>query len=197
MDRRSALKRTGLLTGATISLPAMLSLLESCKQEPRLDWQPKFFTTEEVKTIGTLADMILPRTDTPGALDVKVDVFIDKVIAETYDQAGQEGMRKEITDFNQGCIKEFGDLFYDLSLSKRREVLEKAESSTAKFNPGIWGKTVGKQEPVGFYRSIKAMTIWAYFSSEEVGEKVLSYDPIPGNYKGCIPLIEVGNKWSL
>ncbi len=41
------------------------------------------------------------------------------------------------------------------------------------------------------------MAIWAYFTSEEIGENVLSYDPIPGKYEPCKPLSEVGNKWSL
>lgn len=197
MDRRKALKKTGLLAGAAIAMPGMLSLLQSCKNESRLNWQPLFFTESEAKTISTLVDMILPRTDTPGALDVKVDLFIDKVIAKTYDEEGQKNMRAEIAAFNENCKKNFGEVFIDLSDEKRIAVLEAAEKSSGKFNPGVWGKTVGEQEPVGFYRSLKSTAIWAYFTSEEIGENVLSYDPIPGNYEACKPVSEVGNRWSL
>lgn len=197
MDRRSALKKTGLLAGAAIAMPTMISLLQSCENEPRLTWKPEFFTKEEANTIGTLVEMILPRTDTPGALDVKVDVFIDKVVSQTYDQKGQQNMRNEITTFNNRCKEKFGTIFAGLDESKRDEVLKAEEKSSGKINPRIWRTTIGNQEPIGFYRSMKSMAIWAYFTSEEIGEKVLSYDPIPGNYEPCKPLSEVGNRWSL
>ena len=197
MDRRSALKKTGFLAGAAVAMPTMLSLLQSCKKEPRLTWQPEFFTDKEAKTIGTLVDMILPRTDTPGALDVKVDVFIDKVIAKTYNKDGQHNIRNEIIAFNDRCKEHFGAVFSSLEKAKRIEVLKAEEKASAKFSPGVWGTSVGAQEPVEFYRAMKSMAIWAYFTSEEIGENVLSYDPIPGDYEGCKPLSEVGNRWSL
>ena len=197
MDRRKALLKAGLWAGGTIAMPTMISLLQSCKTEPRLTWKPLFFTEDEAKTISKLADMILPRTETPGALDVKVDLFIDKVIAKTYDEKGQENMRSEISTFNTDCETNFGDVFLNLNEKGKIEVLKVAETTSGKFNPGVWGTTIGSQEPIGFYRAFKSMVIWAYFTSEKIGEKVLSYDPIPGDYDGCKPLSEIGNRWSL
>jgi len=197
MDRRKALKKTGLFAGATLLVPSMLSILASCKSENRLEWTPAFFTQEEAQTIAKLIDMILPRTDTPGALDVKSDIFIDKVIAETYDEDGQENMRKEIAAFNKDCKEKFGAIFKNLSEADRVAVLKDAETNSGKFGKGVWGTGVGPQEEIGFYRGIKSMAIWSYFTSEEIGKNVLSYDPVPGVYEPCIPLSEVGNKWSL
>ncbi len=196
MDRRSALRTTGVLAGALAS-SSILSILQSCKKETRLTWKPEFFSEVEAKTISGIVDIMLPRTDTPGALDVKVDMFIDKVIAKTYDDKGQENMQNEISDFNTECKSKFGDIFVHLNDAQKTKVLEAAEKNSGKINPGIWGKTVGEQEPIGFYRSLKSMAIWAYTTAEEIGEKVLSYDPIPGNFEGCVPVSEVGNRWSL
>jgi hypothetical protein len=197
MERRKALQRTGLLAGAAVIMPSLLSLFQSCKTESRLDWQPAFLKEEEVKTISALLDMILPRTETPGALDVKADMFIDKVFAETYDITGQKNIRAEIATFNADCKKNFGAIFTDLNEADRTKVLQEAETTSEKFNPGIWGVSLGEQKPIGFYRTMKSMAIWAYFTSEEMGKKVLSYDPIPGNYDPCKPLSGVGNRWSL
>ncbi|WP_413995663.1 gluconate 2-dehydrogenase subunit 3 family protein [Maribacter sp. 2307ULW6-5] len=197
MDRRKALKHTGLWVGAAVATPTLLSLLQSCKNEARPAWQPEFFSDHEAMTIGALVDTILPRTDTPGALDVKVDVFLDKVFSRTYDAEGQNQIRQEIAAFNEEAQENFGGPFAQLTNGDQAKMLVTAEKKSATFNPGIWGKTVGDQEPVGFYRSIKAMAIWAYMTSEEIGENVLSYDPMPGNYEGCKPVSEVGNKWSL
>ena len=185
------------MAGATAIMPSLLSLFQSCKTENRLDWQPAFLKEKEAKTISTLVDMILPRTETPGALDVKADMFIDKVFAETYDITGQKNIRAEIATFNADCKKKFGAIFTDLNEADRTKVLQEAEATTEKFSPGIWGVSIGEQKPIGFYRSLKSMAIWAYFTSEEMGKKVLSYDPIPGNYNPCKPLSEVGNRWSL
>lgn len=197
MDRRSALKKTGLLAGAAVAIPTMVSLVQACKNEPRLAWKPEFFTKDEAATISMLVEMILPRTDTPGALDVNVDVFLDKVISKTFDLEEQQNMRNEIASFNLRCKEKFGAIFTHLDEPKRIAVLKAEEKSSGKLNHGIWGVTIGHQEPIGFYRSIKSMTIWAYVTSEEIGENVLSYDSIPGNYEPCKPLSEVGNRWSL
>ncbi|MEY3565742.1 MAG: hypothetical protein RJA23_1912 [Bacteroidota bacterium] len=197
MDRRSALKKAGVLAGSAVAIPSFFSLLQSCKSENRLGWQPLFFTESEAKTIAAILDMILPRTDTPGALDVKSDIFIDKVIAKTYDEEAQAKMRTEIAAFNSECEKNFGNAFVELNPADREKVLQAAEKNSGKFSPGVWGTAVGKQEPIGFYRSIKSMAIWAYFTSEEIGKNVLAYDPIPGTYEPCMPLSEGQNRWSL
>jgi hypothetical protein len=197
MDRRSALKKAGVLAGSAVAIPSFFSLLQSCKSENRLGWQPLFFTETEAKTIAAILDMILPRTDTPGALDVKSDIFIDKVIAKTYDEEAQAKMRTEIAAFNSECEKNFGNAFVELNPADREKVLQAAEKNSGKFSPGVWGTAVGKQEPIGFYRSIKSMAIWAYFTSEEIGKNVLAYDPIPGTYEPCMPLSEGQNRWSL
>ena len=197
MNRRDAIRKTGLIAGASLLVPSFLSLLQSCKSEPRLDWQPLFFTEDEARFISALVDTILPRTETPGALDVKVDIFIDKVFAKTYDAEGQQKVRAEIAQFNEDCKKNFGAAFADLDEKDRAKALNAAEANSGKFNGAVWGTAVGTQAPVGFYRSLKSMALWAYMSSEEIGEKVLNYDPVPQEYKGCIPLSDVGNRWSL
>lgn len=197
MNRRRALKFTGGMAAAAVAGPSFLSLLQSCKEEKRVDWQPQFLSTDEAIFLSTLVDMILPRTDTPGALDVKADMFMDKVFDVIYDEEGKKNIRNEILQFNTDCEADFGSDFVSLSESDRVSVLRKAEENSGQFGSGVWGTPVGPQEPVGFYRSLKSMTLWAYFSSEEIGKNVLNYDPIPGGYNGCVPVSEVGRKWSL
>lgn len=197
MDRRSALKKTGLAAGAALALPTALSLLQSCQKESRPEWTPEFLTAEEAALVTALVDTVLPRTETPGGLDVKADIFMDRVFARVYDAEAREALRKELAAFDAQCTAGYGGVFAELGEADRASVLEAQEAAAGKFNPGVWGTAVGEQQPVGFYRNLKSMMVWAYFSSEEIGENVLSYDPIPGGYRGCIPLAEVGNRWSL
>lgn len=197
MNRRNALRKTALMAGTAMTAPSLFSLLQSCKQQDRLGWEPLFFSDDQARFVSAFVDTILPRTDTPGGLDVKTDIFLDLIIAKTYDSKAQEIMASEIDKFNADTKTGFGKVFADLSEEGKKSVLRKAEAETAKFNPRVWGTAVGVQKPVGFYRSLKSMVLWGYFTSEEIGKNHLSYDPIPGEFRGCIPLSEVGNAWSL
>ncbi len=37
---------------------------------------------------------------------------------------------------------------------------------------------------------IKELTLFGYFTSEHVMINALNYQPIPGDFKGCIPLTQ-------
>ena len=41
--------------------------------------------------------------------------------------------------------------------------------------------------PLGFYRQFKELAITGYFTSEPIGKQLLTYDPVPGAFHGCIP----------
>ncbi|MFK7843690.1 MAG: gluconate 2-dehydrogenase subunit 3 family protein [Rhodothermales bacterium] len=197
MNRREALKSTALLGGTAVVSTSLLTLLQSCQQQPRLGWQPQFLSVDHAQLISSLVDTMLPTTDTPGGLDVKVDLFIDLVFAKTMEEEAKKQKVAEMDEFNEMCAARFGKVFHQLDADQKKTILQDEESNSPTFNGGVWGTAVGEQEPVGFYRSLKSMAIWAYCSSEEIGKNVLNYDPIPGPFKGCIPFSDVGKVWSL
>lgn len=197
MNRRDALKKSALALGAAAGAPTLLSLLQACANTDRLTWTPQFLNEDQARFISAFVDFLLPKTETPGGLDVKADVFIDLMYAKTYDEAGQKQVVADIEKFNADCKAKFGNVFAELSTEDKTACLKDQEANSPKFAPKVWGTGVGPQEPVGFYRSLKSTVLWAYFSSEEIGKNVLSYDPVPGEFRGCIPLSEVGNTWSL
>ena len=153
-------------------------------------------STQQAELITTLVDTILPKTATPGGLDVKVDVFVDLVFSQLYDEEGQKKIVAEMTAFDEKCQAKFGSRFSELTPPQRQELLQAEEATNAKYNGGVWGTAVGKQAPVGFYRSMKSLALWGYFSSEAISRDVLNYDPVPGDYQGCVPLSDIGNQWS-
>ncbi|RIW18765.1 gluconate 2-dehydrogenase subunit 3 family protein [Algoriphagus lacus] len=197
MNRRDALKKTALAFGAAAGTPTLLSLLQACAQTDRVTWTPQFLNEDQARFISAFVDFLLPKTETPGGLDVKADVFIDLMYSKTYDEAAQKQVVADIEKFNADCKAKFGKVFAELSQEDKTACFKDQEANSPKFAPKVWGTGVGPQEPVGFYRSLKSTVLWAYFSSEEIGKNVLSYDPIPGEFRGCMPLSEVGNTWSL
>ncbi len=197
MKRREALKNTAILGGTAALSTSILTLFQACKAQPRLTWEPQFLSVEQAQLVSALVDTILPKTDTPGGLEVKVDMLIDLLYAKTYDEQGQQNIVAAMKEFNDKCIAKFGKVFYELTADEKKAMLEAEEANSPTFNNGVWGVSVGEQKPVGFYRSFKSLAVWGYCSSEEIGKDILKYDPVPGDYQGCIPLSDIGGVWTL
>lgn len=197
MKRREAIKKTVALGGAAALSTSLLSLLQSCQEQPRLGWEPVFLSEDQARLISALVDTVLPKTETPGGLDVKVDIFMDRVFKDLYDEEGQKAVVAQMDEFDEQCISRFGKAFYELSDAEKETILKEEEAKAPKYNGKVWGTAVGEQQDVGFYRSMKSLMLWGYFTSEKVGSEVLKYDPVPGEYLGCIPFKDVGGVWSL
>jgi hypothetical protein len=195
MNRRDALKGLGLSLGYVIATPTILSMLQSC-DAPVEKWKPLFFTEKQAYVVQNLVDLILPKTKaTPGALDVNVPQFIDLYISKTatdeqkeIHRTGLDAVIDELGIPNEEPIALETEKF-DALLSKYLR-LTKAERLAYVEQENLVYETL---------MNIRDQSVWAYRSSEDIGENVLAYDPIPGQQKGCISLEKAtgGKAWSL
>ncbi len=189
MKRREALKKTLLAMGYAISVPSLISIFDSCNNNPSLTWQPEFFSTDQAKLIGELAETILPKTKTPGAKDLKLDQFIDKMIKQVLSQDDQQLFLKGMEAFEAEAKELNGKSFIDSSPEQRSKLLTELEQETEKVPGTIWGFSLEKNPgPLPFYRRVKDLTLLGYFTSKEIGKNVLVYDPVPGRYIADMPL---------
>ena len=195
MNRREAIKQSSLILGYSISATSISQIWASCKAKTELDWTPTFFTKEQARTIIELAECILPVTDTPGARGIGLDKFIDMMVNETFSPDDQKTLIAEMQQFDKSCEESTGEKFAYASRAVQDGFVLQQEELAGTYNHRIWGEVVGTQQPVTFYRKIKSLAIMGYFTSEEVGKNLLTYDPIPGTQAGCIPLSEVGNTY--
>ena len=198
MKRREALKNIGLSAGYVVATPSIISLLQSCTAEAET-WTPTFLSVEEGQVLTRIVDTILPKTDIASASEVNVPQFIDKFINEVFEvemqAAAKEGFGSIMTvlktDYNENLNKVSDDNYKDLLDKHMRIKGEEDEERIA--NPESQGFT--KSE---FLNQLKGFSIWAYKNSEEIGENVLAYDPVPTTYY-CGDLNELtgGKSWSL
>ena len=204
MKRRDAIKSITLSTGLVITASAWTSLLQSCTPATRLNWRPLYFSEDEAKTVSALADLIIPKEDGIGALDVHVPQVIDRFLFGAKSKGDQEKFQEGYTVFEKAIQKEYGDFFFELSKEKQLEVLTNyfklpAEEHVRIMNVVAGNDAQGSEEYFIyiFLTMTRDLAIHTYRTSEVIGKEVLSYDPIPGVYQGCIPIEEVGNAWSL
>ncbi len=208
MDRRTALKNLSLSIGYVVSVPTMMNMLSSCTSDP-VSWKPLFLNESEKKSISHLVDIIIPSSDElPGALDVNVPQFIDKMYKDVETQEKQNQFRegasffaskfeskfnKNIKKGNKDEIKELFETYFKLSEKEQKEVLKNLYKKESDVNSN-------DKENYLIYKflfSVRYYSLFGYYSSEKVGEEVLNYDPIPGKYEACVPLKDIGNAWSL
>ena len=188
MKRRELIKKSAIVLGASLSAPALLSLLKGCKSEPALTWKPTFFTEKQAKLVSELAETIIPKTDLPGAKEVKVPQFIESYVAEVYKQEEREKFMKGLDEFAQKVKETQKDDFILLPKENQLKVAEQWNNEEVPL--------FKKSEEKTFFIMMKELTIVGYCTSEVGATQLLRYDPVPGTYKGCIPFSEVGKTWA-
>ena len=215
MDRRKALKNMGMSLGYVVATPTLISIIQSCKQEKVAEWTPGFFSKEEGSIITHLVDIILPKTDTPSASEVQVNIFIDRFVDQVMKKEQQDFMKMTLGKFIEKILadsdkKNVADLVpkdlepvlaSSLNISKEKQKANK-ETINEFMETMIEGKDSQLSDGIArfaFADNLRGMTIWGYKISEYVGEKVLVYLPVPGEYIGCGDVEELtgGKAWAL
>ena len=69
MNRREAIKRSVLFLGVAISPSVLTGVMAAQPAARTATGTPAYLTPKDFEAAGAIAERILPRTDTPGALD--------------------------------------------------------------------------------------------------------------------------------
>ena len=207
MKRRQALKNMGLGAGFFVLGPSALSLLQSCKSEPEYDWQPVFLSASHGFALKKILDVLLPKTDTPGASDLNIAQFIDSYMDEVLDIDKRDRFMKSADAFSrafkneydkeqeEGNNEEFENIIKKYLKASPAEKEKYARRNTETQDAMQQNPELELDSDAGAYAyltSIREVAVWAWKNSEEIGENVMWYDPIPGQYIPCGPVDELG-----
>ena len=176
INRREAIRRAALLAGVAVA-PEWLAMIGGA-QTPAAK---TYLAPALAATLAAAADRILPRTDTPGAADVGVPAFVDRLYGEFMTPSEQQLLTRGLQEIDAAAKASNGAGFSTLTAPQQDAVL----GAVAKAQQG--------KEPSSF-ALLRSATVLGYFTSEEVGRKVLHYDPVPGGYNGCVPIDQVGRR---
>ncbi|MBQ0734230.1 gluconate 2-dehydrogenase subunit 3 family protein [Aquimarina celericrescens] len=211
INRRQALKNIGLSVGYIAATPTILSVLQSCTSEIKLDWVPQLLSEDEAKILDQLVDLIIPETDIPGAKSLNVPMFIDKYMNEVAkkEEAAMfkrsAGLVLEELGVNEDRpVKKIKIEEYDALLSKylksTKEQQETYNREVAQIKSLKDFESLSNEVSIfSFLSAVRDLSIWGFKTSEEIGENVLAYAPVPGEQIGCDSLEKLtgGKAWSL
>ena len=191
MDRRKALGNIGQGIGTIIVTPSIVSIFQRCQSSKTFN--PTFFIAEDFNLISRLMEIIIPKTDIPGAIELKLPEFVDNYVDAVWDKKSKENINKSLKLFKDVAKTKFGQKpTRDLTFDELDKLLNKFLKS----------KDINSDEEkiaASFTTDLRNLTINAFRTNEYIGENILAYQPIPGRNVGCIDLDEAtgGKAWSL
>ena len=190
MTRREALRRTAGLLGGVVSTPVWSGLLSGCSA-PGGDWSPSVLTPDQVDTVRRMADLIIPETDTPGAVAAGVHRFVDTLLADGFAAADREAFLAGLDDLDARCQNAYEATFVDLEPPLQKAVVAEMDDETFGAGAAEW-----HPDRPPFFRVMKELTLVGYYTSEIGASQELKINVVPGRYDGVVPFDEIGRAWS-
>jgi hypothetical protein len=120
MNRREVLQRVAWLMGGALSAPVVLGVLNGCSRKPDAS-APLVLDESQRALIAEVAELIIPRTDTPGAKDAGVPRFIETMLQDAFSTEQQQAFISGLEDFETRAQRAHGHPFLQLSQQQRAE----------------------------------------------------------------------------
>src|SRR5579872_318004 len=189
MNRRDALARVGLLLGGTIVGAEMF--LSGCKNPAPVGAAGINFSNDDVAFLDEVAETILPATDTPGAKEAKVGDFMTRIVRDCYTQPEQKTFVDGMQKLDAASKQKNGKSFMDSTPEQRHDLLVGLDKESKDYMA-----SKKKDDPSHYFRMMKELTLWGYFTSEPGATKALRYVQVPGRYEGCIDYKKGDKAWA-
>jgi hypothetical protein len=162
MDRRLAIKQVLIIAGG-------MALLPSCLREAgKASIQLKNLDVDldHEKILAEICEMIIPKTDTPGAKDLGLHLFVLKMVDDCYEQKDQDVFMsglKYVSGLDEKACKQF---------------IIDANAKKEKLN----------EDAYNFFNIVKDKTISGYMNSKYVMSNLVIWELVPGRYNGYFPV---------
>ena len=155
---------------------------------------PEYFWSKR-DLIAELSELIIPKTDTPGAKDAGVNVYIINVMIHCNPDKQQRRFISGLENLEKYAIDHFGKNFLDCSNEVKIKVLEYF-ANQAMFSNVFFLKVSNKLFSEPFYAKLRSLTIDGYCQSQLGATRGLAYDYIPGNFEACSILKNNQKSWA-
>lgn len=190
IDRREAIQRVTAVLGG-IALVGGSRLLEASERiRPALrevvtQQGVGSFTAQDVALLDEVADTILPETNTPGAKAARTGAFMALMVTDTYTQPEREV-------FREGLGKLWAAGFLALTPAQRLAMVEQLDREQ---HAHMEART-GGDTPRHYFRMMKELALFGYFTSEIGYTQAQRYVEAPGRFDPCVPYTPGERSWA-
>jgi gluconate 2-dehydrogenase gamma chain len=163
LNRRELLRSAVLLIGGT-ALGTSFELFADSGAQPR------FFDDAQYALLQEVVDIIIPRTDTPGALDAGVPAAFDALMNNWASRERQDQFRALLEQIDVAA-RERGNTFLEFDRTRRVEVLTAFDQAKASDK---------------VYKKFKELVLTLYYYSEVGAMQELHYVHVPGKWEASV-----------
>jgi hypothetical protein len=194
MQRREVVR---LLLG-TAALPLLpkevFALLSQVHSELPAVAAPKTLNPHQDATVTTIAEWIIPQTETPGAKAVRVNEFIDLILTDWYDDEDRASFLAGLANVDTQSRDLFGKDFVDCPATQQKQLLNELDEELTELRQSDvhspHRRRMTGPAHQSFFYAIKQLTLVGYFTSEEGAKQALHYEVIPSKHIQCAPIEE-------
>lgn len=184
MDRRKFLMTMSVALGGQLIAPLQRVLSAQAQIDPvNFTGGADLFSEREREAVAVLSEIIIPTTDTPGAIAAGVPDYIEFMLSEWYEKDERTRFLvgiKQVVAFAE--IRE-KDAFAELSADTQTAIVQRMQDGQM---------PVMQDGGRAFFEHIKQLTLAGYYTSE-IGMTVERiYLPVPGRFDGFYPYAEAG-----
>jgi hypothetical protein len=146
---------------------------------------------EQGALVTSIAEALLPRTETVGATDVGVTRFIDLLLTESMLERDRDRFFAGLAAIDAKSQSLHGAVFLSIHREEQQSLLAELDSHLPPPNPTPAEAAALAREPMSAERAfwmLKRLAVFAYFTSEAVAKDLIKAPIIPGRYDGCVPV---------
>lgn len=167
--RREVLQGLILSLGGASALTACGGMARVLSTAPGTT--PRFYTDAERTLVARISDLILPRTETPGALDVNVPGYLDGLMSDWASRETRDNHRRELARLDGQLAARAGGDFRSVSEASAEQALSALDQDA-----------FGDGDDLAGYRRLKGFITQAYFATEDGATEELKWVGVPGRW---------------
>ncbi|RXK46851.1 gluconate 2-dehydrogenase subunit 3 family protein [Aquirufa rosea] len=186
LTRRDAISQIALMLGGAITGPTLMAM--EAKQSGQASLAESFSLSDtQRKIVAAVAEHIIPKTSTPGAIDAGVPAFIELMLNDCYKLPEQRSFLKGVSDLekagflNQNASGQVAML--TLLESNTKQLMSSFRLKQQKVGDNVDKETLEGNNGVPFWRLMKELTLLGYFTSEKGINASFEYVTVPGKFE--------------
>ena len=194
LDRREFL---GSIAGVSALVPA-LAFLPALEQQAFAEGVHaraqglaalRSLSPEADATLSGIADILLPQTDTVGALQIGANRFIDLLLTESMLESDRNRFLEGLKAIDAQCVESHGAHFAAAARAQQEALIHALDARLTGRAPTRPESLALEKAPVTAqhgYALVKQLVGCADFTSEPVAKGLINAPIIPGRYDGCV-----------
>jgi hypothetical protein len=191
MNRRDVLRLLGSAAAVSaLPLEALTMIQQARAQVPQATGL-RTLNAHQDATVTTIAELIIPSTNTPGARGAKVNEFIDLLLTEWFEPSETREFLSGLSDVDARSKANFSAVFVECTPVQQTELLKEFDAAAMQFAASQKQsmQTHAGPPPMNFFYQMKKLTLAGYYTSEIGFTQELGRSIIPP-HAGCVPVQE-------